>query len=75
MAKRITKAVTKTALKFGGEQARTQWFERATPGIALEVAAPFLWITWKGETKGVPLSEVLHVEAEEVASVVKAKAS
>lgn len=73
--KKINKAVIKTSLKFGSEQTRSQFYEAATPGVVLSVEAPFLWITWKGQTKGVPLSEVLHVEAEESLAVVKAKAS
>ncbi len=73
--KKLTKVVTKTALKFGQEQARTQWFDKATPGVVLTIEAPFLWVSWRGETKGVPISEVLSVEAEDVPAAKAAKAS
>jgi hypothetical protein len=65
--KKITKVVTEKPLKFGSEQARSQFYEEATPGVEFAVEAPWLWITWRNQCRGVPLVRVVEVEGVEMA--------
>lgn len=70
--RKIVKVTTERHLKFGSEIPRQQFFEAATPGVVFEVEAPWIWITWKGETKGEPVSRV-SVEGEPTVGLAQVK--